>query len=216
MKKIAVVLSGCGFQDGAEVTEAVSTLICLNQENTLVKVYAPNEEVEAVNHLTGEAEGRVNILEQSARIARGKVEELGNLNVNDFDGIVFPGGYGAALHLCTFAKKGADCAVDASVESIVREFHSQSKPIAAFCIAPALIAKVLGSEGVALTIGNDASTAEQIEKTGAQHVDCEVNDFVTDRANKVISSPAYMYDEALPDQVFSGIKKAIREFVEMA
>ena len=171
--------------------------------------------VPVVNHITGDAMGERNIMVESSRISRGQVEDLSKLNPDDFDGIAFPGGFGAALHLCNFAEKGAGSTVNPEVEKIVKSFHDQSKPIAAFCIAPALIARILGEDNVAVTIGNDEGTAGEINKTGAQHVECKVDDYVPDRENKVITSPAYMYD-AKPFEVYTGIRKAVREFVEMS
>lgn len=214
-KKIAVVLSGCGFKDGAEITESISTLIALSEEGVEYEVFAPDMNVPVVNHITGDEMGERNVLIESSRISRGEITNISKLNPDDFDGIAFPGGFGAALHLCDFANKGAGSSIHADLEKSVRCFHEQSKPIAAFCIAPALIACILGGEGVAVTIGNDAATAGEIEKTGAQHVECTVDDYVTDRENKVITSPAYMY-EAKPHEVYKGIRAAIREFVEMA
>ena len=215
MKKVAVVLTGCGFKDGAEVTESVSTLIVLSDLGVDYQVFAPNMNVPSVKHNTEGDSGERNIMEEAARISRGHVLDIEALNPDQFDGIVFPGGFGAALHLCDFGKKGAQCDVLPKVDSVIHQFHEQSKPIAAFCIAPALVARVLGENGVEVTIGNDQSTAAEINKTGAQHIECKVDDYVTDRMNKVITSPAYMY-EAKPNEVFKGINRALKEFVEMA
>lgn len=215
MKRVAVVLSGCGFRDGSEITEAVSSLVALSQFGAEYTVFAPNISFEATDHLTGEATRIRNVLNESARIARGQITDLAQLKADDFDAVVFPGGYGAALHLCDWAKTGAAATVFPEARRVIEEFHSQGKPIAAICIAPALIAKVLGSHNVTLTIGDDKETAQEIEKTGARHVKCAVEDFVTDRENKVISTPAYMY-EAQPHQVFNGISRALKELVEMA
>lgn len=215
MKKIAVVLSGCGFKDGAEITESVSTLISLAQQGAQYQVFAPADNFTPTNHLSDEPQPSRNIMEEAARIARGEVKNLKYLKAKDFDGIAFPGGYGAALHLCDWAKKGSQCSVHPEAQRVLEEFYNENKPIAAICIAPALVAKVLGKNGVSLTIGNDADTAAEIEKTGAHHVECRVDDYVTDRENKVISTPAYMY-HAKPNEVFKGISAAIKELVEMA
>ncbi len=215
-KKIAVVFSGCGFLDGAEITESVSTLISLDAAGAEVKCFAPNKEIETINHLHSEAKSeRRNVLEEAARISRGKIHDLKELKAADFDAICLPGGFGAAKHLCTFAKEGSQASMDENLKTLLQDFHRESKPIAAFCIAPALVALALGEHNVSLTIGNDKETAAEIEKTGAQHVECQVDDFVTDRENKVITSPAYMYD-AQPSQVFTGISKAVKELMEMA
>lgn len=216
MKRIAVVLSGCGFQDGTEITEAVSSLIALSELNVDYEVFAPNTELSAKNHLNGESLGQRNVMAESARISRGDCKDISELKADNFDGILFPGGFGAALNLSNWAQKGSGCEVNSEVQTLIESFHSDSKPIGALCIAPAVIAKVLGKYSVALTIGNDSETAAEIEKTGASHIECAVTDFVTDRENKVVTSPAYMYGEAKPFEVYTGVRKAIHEFVEMA
>ena len=215
MKKIAVVLSGCGFKDGAEITESVSTLIALSKNNVDYQVFAPNTNFTATNHLTDDHGELRNALTESARISRGQSKDLTELKADDFDAVVFPGGFGAALYLCTWAKDGARCQVHSDAERIIKDFYSQSKPIGAICIAPVLIARVLGDKNISVTIGNDKETSQEIAKTGATHVECLVDDYVTDRESKVITTPAYMYN-AKPDQVFTGISKAIKELVEMA
>ncbi|MGE0633566.1 MAG: isoprenoid biosynthesis glyoxalase ElbB [Pseudobdellovibrionaceae bacterium] len=217
MKKVAVVLSGCGFKDGSEITEAVSTLIALSQQGASYQCFAPDFTIDATDHLTGEEVigDQRNIRTEAARIARGNVKDLSTLKSQDFDAIIFPGGYGAALQLCSWAQKGALCEVLPDVRKILTDFHAQSKPIGAICIAPVLVAKVLGSHGVTVTIGNDKETAAEIKKTGAQHVDCPVDDYITDRLTKVVSTPAYMYD-AQPHQVLKGISGLVKEIVEMA
>lgn len=217
MKHIAVILSGCGHRDGSEITEAVSTLIALSQHGVKYQIFAPNLEFQPTNHLTSEPgpEKTRNCLIESARIARGHIHDIKDLREEKFDAVIFPGGYGAALRLSNWAEKGAGCQVLPEVQRIVKEFHRASKPIGAICIAPTLIAKVLGSEKVTVTIGNNHEIAQEIKKTGALHVDCPVEDFITDRLHKVITTPAYMY-ETQPDKVFQGISGLVKELVEMA
>jgi enhancing lycopene biosynthesis protein 2 len=216
MKQIALILSGCGFQDGSEITETVSALIALSQCQAQVHAFAPDKTFSSVDHLNAENSGDRNVLTESARIVRGKIRALSHLNPEDFDGLVIPGGFGAALHLCTWASEGADCKVLPDMVRILTEFHSQSKPIGAICIAPALVAKVLGHHELTLTIGEDEETAQEIQKTGAIHEPCVVSDYITDRENKVVTTPAYMYDQAQPDEVFTGISGLVKELVEMA
>lgn len=216
MKKMAVVLSGCGHLDGSEITEAVSLLIALNSHGAETHCFAPNLEFPCKNHLTGELSGeKRNAMEEAARIARGEVKDLQDLKAQDFDGLAFAGGFGAALNLSDWANKGSQCEVNPEVVRVIKEFHQQSKPIGAVCIAPTLLAKVLGSKGIEITIGEDQETASEIQKTGAQHVNCPVDDYVTDRLGKVLTSPAYMYD-AKPHEVFKGISGMAKELVEMA
>ena len=143
MKNIAVVLSGCGFKDGAEITESLSTLINLSKNGASYQVFAPNVEFTSTDHFSDAAGETRNVMQESARISRGQVTDLKDLKASDFDAIVFPGGYGAALHLCTWATDGSNCKVNPDAERVINEFYDAGKPIGALCIAPALIAKVL-------------------------------------------------------------------------
>lgn len=216
MKRVAVVLSGCGFLDGAEITESVSTLIALSEAGADTVCFAPDITVPATSHIGAASSSETrNVLAEAARISRGRIKSVTELRETDFDAIVFPGGYGAAKNLSNWAEAGAKAKVHPEVERVIREFHKADKPIGVICIAPTLVAKVLGEHGVSLTIGNDVDTVSEIAKTGAQHVTCPVEDYVSDRDHKVLSTPAYMY-EAKPHQVFAGIRKMIRELVEMA
>ena len=157
-----------------------------------------------------------NTLTESARISRGQIKELNELLAKDFDALIIPGGFGAALLLSNWAEKGAQAKVLPDVVRVIREFNEDSKPIGAICIAPVLVAKVLGDKEVTLTLGKDHETALEVEKTGAIHEECEVDDFVTDRAHKVVSTPAYMFSDASPFQVSRGIDGLVKEVVEMA
>jgi enhancing lycopene biosynthesis protein 2 len=217
MKKIAVVLSGSGYLDGSEITEAVSLLIALNQAGAETHCFAPSIDAMAVNHKNGQdTSSKRNILEEAARIARGKVQDLTQLQARNFDALAFPGGYGAAKNLCSWASEGSKCKVLPDVERIILDFHNASKPIGAICIAPVLLAKVLGRKKITLTIGNDPGTAAELVKTGAVHEECPVDDYITDREFKIVTTPAYMYDEAKPHEVFKGIFALAHELVEWA
>ncbi len=216
MRKVAVLLTGCGYKDGSAITEAVSSLIALSSHECEYQIFAPNLDIESTNHLNDSSDGPRNTLTESSRIARGQITDLKELNPTDFEALLIPGGFGAALHLCDWAKKGSKCDVDPLVKKLITEFHESSRPIGAICIAPALIARVLGHTGLSVTIGDDPDTAAEIEKTGAEHIDCPVDDYITDRANKVITTPAYMYADATPAQVFKGISGLVAELFEMA
>ena len=113
-KKIAVILSGCGVYDGAEVHESVITLLRLDQRGAQVQCFAPDiPQLHVVNHLTGEEmpESR-NVLVESARIARGEVKDIKQANAEEFDALIVPGGFGAAKNLSAFDVKGAECSVN--------------------------------------------------------------------------------------------------------
>ncbi len=217
MKKIAIVLSGCGHRDGSEITESVSLLIALHQAGADVSCFAPDIEIPVTNHITGQPQNeKRRLLVEAGRIARGKVQSLDKLNVKDFDALAFPGGYGAAKNLCNWAEKGAKCDVNPDVKRVILDFHNASKPIAALCIAPVLLARVLGDKKITLTIGDDKETIAEIQKTGALHEECPVDDYITDREGKIVTTPAYMYGNAKPNEVFKGIFGLAHELVEWA
>ncbi len=217
-KKIGVVLSGCGVYDGAEIHESVVTLLAIDRLGAEAVICAPDvPQLHVVNHLTGKVEegAERNVLVESARIARGAIRDVAEVTADELDALILPGGFGAAKNLCDFAVKGADCDVDPGVAALVRAVHEQGKPVAAVCIAPALIAKVLGDEGPELTIGNDADTAGALEAMGAAHVACPVREFVVDRERKLISSPAYMLAESISEAA-EGIEKTVAILIDMA
>jgi enhancing lycopene biosynthesis protein 2 len=217
-KKIGVVLSGCGVYDGAEIHESVITMLALDRAGAEMVFCAPDiDQMHVVNHHTGEVavgESR-NVRVEAARIARGPVADVAEVDAENLDGVILPGGFGAAKNLCTFAVDGADCRVDPGVARLVREVHAQGKPVAAVCIAPALVAKVLGQESPELTIGTDEGTATALETMGAKHVSCPVTDFVIDRDRKLITSPAYMLAGSISEAA-EGIEKTVRALMEMA
>ncbi len=219
MAKVAVVLSGCGVYDGSEIHEAVSVLIHLSRHGAKVSCFAPDIQQPAVNHLTHKPEAHPrNVLVESARIARGKIDPITKLRAADFDAVVFPGGFGAAKNLCDFASKGAECAVDPEVERVVKEFHAAGKSVGMCCIAPVIAARVLGKKhhgpGVSVTIGNDAGTADAITKMGSTNVSKPVTEAWTDEKNRVVTAPAYMYGDAPVHEVYEGIGAMIDSVME--
>ncbi len=219
MAKIGVVLSGCGVYDGSEIHEAVITLLAIDRAGAEAVCMAPNiEQMHVINHLTGEvAEGETrNVLVESARIARGQIRDIKEVSAAELDALIFPGGFGAAKNLCDFAVKGADCTVQPEVARLVREVVAAKKPLAAVCIAPALVSKVLGSDKIAhkLTIGTDEATAAALSAMGTEHVACPVREFVVDRENKMVSSPAYMLAGRISEAA-EGIEKTVRVLLEM-
>ncbi|MBB71695.1 MAG: isoprenoid biosynthesis protein ElbB [Legionellales bacterium] len=215
MTKIAVVLSGCGFMDGSEIYETVSTLLSLSQEGVEYQCFAPDMvQHKVVNYLTGEdvAEQR-NVLVESARLARGDIKDIKQANADEFDGLIFPGGFGAALNLSDFAVNGADCEINPDVEQFAKAMHGAGKPVGYICIAPAMAPRLCG-EGVQCTIGNDADTAAAIEAMGGKHQNCDTRAIVVDETNKVVSTPAYMLGQSIAE-VYEGINKLVKQVVKM-
>jgi enhancing lycopene biosynthesis protein 2 len=217
MKKIAVILSGCGNKDGSEITEAASLLIALSQNGAQTTCFAPDLQFSPLNFLTGETLGEIrNVLTESARICRGQIQNLALLHPADFDGLAFVGGQGVVRYLSDWAANKSKCTVLKDVVRVIQEFHQHSKPIGAICISPVLVAKVLGPHKVEITVGNDPETIAEVVKTGAHHEVCPADDFVTDRLCKVITTPAYMCKNAKPHEIFKGIVGMTKELVEMA
>lgn len=214
-KKVAVILSGCGVYDGAEIHESVITLLRLDQRGAHVQCFAPNiAQMHVINHLTGEEmnESR-NVLVESARIARGEVKDIREANVEDFDALIVPGGFGAAKNLSDFAVKGAECTVQPDVLALAEAFAEASKPVGLMCISPAMAAKIYGP-GVTCTIGNDADTTAAVSKMGATHQECEVSEIVEDKARKLVSTPAYMLANSISEAA-SGINKMVDRVLEL-
>jgi enhancing lycopene biosynthesis protein 2 len=218
-KKIGVVLSGCGVMDGAEIHESVITLLAIDRAGAQAICMAPNIEQSGVtNHLTGKeapAERR-NVLVESARIARGKIQDIRDVRAADLDAVILPGGYGAAKNLCDFAVKGENCHVQPDVARLLREMLKTRKPIGVICIAPALMAKVAQEAGVTitLTIGNDPGTASALKKMGIEHVAAPVTDIVIDQTHKVVSTPAYMLAQRISEAA-TGIEKLVGAVIGM-
>jgi len=211
---IAVVLSGCGVYDGSEIHEAVLTLLAIDRHGAVARCFAPDVmQRDVVDHVTGEATGeRRNVLEESARIARGKIDNLGSFDAATVDALVFPGGFGAAKNLSSFAVDGPGCTVLPEVARAIAAMMAAGKPVGALCIAPAILAKVL--DGVELTIGSDAGTAAALEKMGAHHKNAGHGEIVVDRAKKVVTTPCYMLDSAI-GQVADGADRAVAALLEM-
>lgn len=216
MKKIGVVLAGCGVRDGSEIHEAVFTLLAIDKQGAEAVCMAPNADFPVTDHLSMQESGeKRNALVESARIARGNIRDIAEVKAADLDAIIFPGGFGAAKNLCDFAVKGAGAAVHPEVSRLLKEMAAAGKPIGAICIAPALISVVLGKElAPTLTIGNDAGTAAEIEKTGTRHQDCPVSEFVVDEKNKLVSTPAYMLAHRI-SETYEGIDKCVREVIKL-
>lgn len=217
---VAVLLAGCGHLDGAEVREAVLTLLALDQHGAAFQCIAPNAlQHHVVNHVTGEPVpgAQRNILEESSRIARlGQCMDLTQARVQDYDALVMPGGYGVAKNHCSFAFKGAEAEVRPDVAAFVRGFFDAKKPVGAICIAPALVALTLhGHQSAVLTLGNDAGCAAAMQQLGQQHQNTpNAREIVIDEAHKLITTPAYMFDDARLSDVFIGIERCVAEVLK--
>lgn len=216
MKKIGVVLSGCGVYDGSEIHEAVLTLLALARRGTEVICFAPDKhQADVVNHLTGEpmVESR-NVLVEAARIARGDIYPLTQAQAANLDALIVPGGFGAAKNLSSFAAEGSACRVDRELKALAQAMHAAGKPLGFICIAPAMLPAIFDFP-LRLTIGTDIDTAELIEEMGGEHVPCPVDDIVVDEDNKIVTTPAYMLAQNIAEAAV-GIEKLVDRVLVLA
>jgi enhancing lycopene biosynthesis protein 2 len=215
MKNVGVVLSGCGVYDGTEIHEAVLTLLALDRAGAQAVCFASDKpQLHVINHLSGDevAEFR-NVLVESARIARGKVQPLSQADASQLDALIVPGGFGAAKNLSSFASEGAECWIDKDLAKLTQQMHKANKPIGFMCIAPALLPKLLDQQ-VRLTIGNDPDLGEVIDAMGGEPVICPVDDIVVDAENKVVTTPAYMLAKSIGEAA-SGIDKLVSRVLDL-
>ncbi len=218
MKTVGVVLSGCGFLDGAEIHEAVLTLLAIdNCCDVTTQIFAPSiDQYHVVNHATKEIAGeKRDVFVEASRIARGKLSKLEDAKSSNLDALIIPGGFGAAKNLSTFAFNGAAAKINPSLEKLIIEMHSLKKPIGAICISPAIVCLALKGRGVHVTIGNDKATAAEIEKLGNHHVVTTADGFYVDSINKIVSTPAYMYEDTTISKVSTGITGCVSAALEM-
>ncbi|OYT12806.1 MAG: isoprenoid biosynthesis protein ElbB [Bacteroidetes bacterium 4572_114] len=208
MNKFAVILAGSGVYDGAEIHEAVLTLLSIDQQGGAYQVFAPNiDQHHVINHLTGEEMPETrNVLVESARIARGNIKDLKDFVAGDFDALLLPGGFGVAKNLCNFAIKGVECDVDPEVEKVIKAMHKAGKPIGAMCISPVIVSKIL--DNVEVTIGQDQQTIDGVRQMGGTHIDTTHGEVVEDTKNNIFTTPCYMLDASI-GQVYSGTTKLV-------
>jgi enhancing lycopene biosynthesis protein 2 len=214
MKKIAVILSGCGVSDGSEIHEATLALLAIRKAGCDYSVFAPDkEQTEVVNHYTGvNVKEKRNILAESARIARRKALPLTELNPGKFDAIVLPGGFGAAKNLSDFAYKGENYSVISELEKVLLKANELKKPIGAMCISPVLLAKVF--KGCKITLGAAGGASEIVEKNGAEHIVTTHGETVVDEKYKLVSTPGYMLDATI-EQIAEGADNLVKELLKL-
>jgi enhancing lycopene biosynthesis protein 2 len=214
---VAVILSGCGVYDGAEIHESVLTLLALDKAGVHVQCVAPDiTQKQVIDHSTGkeaEDEDR-NVMVEASRISRGDILPLDSINTASYDIFIYVGGFGVAKNLSSYAFDGANYDVDPSVLDLIQSSHEAGKPQGFMCIAPVLAAQALGPKGVQLTIGNDPNTAAAIESKGAKHVNCPVDSIVVDTDNRIVSTPAYMLAKSI-SEAESGINKLVTAILKL-
>lgn len=213
-KKIAVILAGCGVYDGSEIHEAVATLLAIEKSGVNYQIFAPDiNQFHVIDHVTGEVSAETrNVFVESARIARGNIKKLRTFEAKDFNAIVFPGGFGVAKNLCTYAIDGPDNLVNPLVEKAIRDSIELKKPIGALCISPVLLATVLGN--ITVTIGSNKDTIDAINSLGAKHITTKGSEVIVDTINKIVSTPCYMLDAPI-SVIFEGAANVINKLIEL-
>lgn len=212
--KIAVVLAGCGNQDGSEIRESSLTLWAIHRNGADYQCFAPDmPQHHVLNFINGqEMDEQRNVLVESARIARGNIRDLAEFNPDEFDAIIFPGGAGAIKNLSSYAFDGPACHVREDVVRAVKGMAARRKPIGALCIAPVLLARILGE--VELTVGSCPKTGASLQQMGAVVKTTVSGQVCIDRRAKVVSAPCYMLD-ARDDQVGEEAEKVVAALLEM-
>ncbi len=195
--------------DGSEIHETTLAMYAIKKQGADYQVFAPDiPQHHVINHLTGEEmPEKRNVLVESARIARGNIKPLEVFDPADFDVLIFPGGFGAAKNLSTYAFQGANLSVNEAVEKAVKSMHQAGKPIAALCIAPVFIAKILGK--VELTIGQDEETGKALEAMGAVNTITNHGQVIIDQENKIYTTPCYMLDANIA-QIGEGAENIVK------
>ena len=217
MPRFAVVLSGCGRADGSEIHESVSALLAIDRSGCTYQCFAPDiKQAAVINNLTSEKMNETrNVLVEAARIARGEIKDLREFKAADFECVIFPGGLGAITNWCDFAQKGVACTVETTINHVLNEAYDNGLVIGAMCIAPVIVAKVLGKHGITVTIGTDKTVAGKIEQTGAKHQNTNVSDACVDEENRIVTTPAYMLATSVKE-VFAGAEAMVKEMLRLA
>jgi enhancing lycopene biosynthesis protein 2 len=218
MKKVGLLLSGSGFNDGSDIHESVISMLALDRAGVETVIMAPNiDQMHVVNHYTGqEMDEFRNVLVESSRIARGNIKDMAEVTGNDIDALIIPGGFGVTKNLSDYAMAGADCSVNPDVYRLVSEVYLLQKPIGAICIAPVMMAKIFGDqdEFAEMTVGSDVLSSKDINTMGSKHIKCSVSEIIIDKDKKLVTTPAYMEGKSI-EAVAEGIEKLVKQVVLM-
>lgn len=211
--KVAIILAGCGVKDGSEIHESTMLMLALSQQNIAYDCFAPDlPQHDVVNHLSGEtmAETR-NMLVEAARIARGSIRALSELQLEEYRAICIPGGFGVAKNLCDYAQTGKNLQILPQLQELLTQAHAKKIPLLALCIAPVILAKLV--TGAQITIGQDEQVAQDIRDLGGEAVLCgEHEGVIIDEKNLFFTTPCYML-EANIAQIYAGVASLVKALV---
>jgi len=224
--KIGVLLAGCGVYDGSEIHEAVFTLLALDQRGAEIVCMAPDvDQHHVVDHRTGdEMDEKRNVLTESARIARGAILPIGEVDLNELDALVVPGGFGAAKNLNKWAISGPDGDILPDVKKLIQDVVSAKKPLAGLCMGPTVIAKALEGSEVRphLTVGSTekpspydiSGISSGMESIGAEVAMRTLDEVEVDHQNLIVTAPCYMMEGSI-SEIHDNIQKAIESLISM-
>jgi enhancing lycopene biosynthesis protein 2 len=222
-----ILLSGSGVYDGAEIQEAVLSMLAVAESGDTYTCIGVNaDQFHVINHVTGEPmnESR-NMFVEAARIARGNIVPIQDVQPADLDGLIIPGGFGSAKNFTKWAFEGPEGAILPEVKLLLVNLINIGKPIAALCVSPVVLAKALEGSDIhpSLTLGTTAASSpydieafsQGLEKTGATTAYKTVKEIHVDTTNKIITAPCYMMDATI-SEVWKNIHQAVSELKKMA
>ncbi|MBN2830481.1 MAG: isoprenoid biosynthesis glyoxalase ElbB [Candidatus Cloacimonetes bacterium] len=215
MKRVALLLAGCGNRDGSEIHESVYTILALSKAGAEIVYFAPDrEQYHVLNYLTGKPmPEKRNILLESARISRGNIKPISQANLNDFDALIMPGGAGAGKNFCDFIIKGTDGTMMPDVKEFIMAVHKAGKPIGAICIIPAILMLMFKNTGLKITPGLDKEWLNTGKKMGVEVEMKSSSEITVDEKFRIVSTPAFMNDAPF-NEVYQGIEKLVNKILE--
>lgn len=210
--KFAIILSGSGVFDGSEIHEATLSMYSICKNGCEYDIFAPNiNQHHVINHITGaEMNEKRNVLVESARIARGEIQDIANFSSDNYDALLMPGGFGVAKNLSDFAFRGSKCIVNKEISSCIINMHKAKKPIGALCISPVILANIL--KGIEVTIGNDKNTLEEIKTMNGKHKPCSAQEVCVDKTNNIYTTACYMLNSNIYE-IGMGIENLIQQII---
>ncbi len=217
MRRFCLILFGSGHLDGSEIHEATYSLLALAKMGVEVDIFAPDRmQMHALNHYTKEDENyNRNILNESARIARGNIRPLKDLDIQRYAGLVIPGGFGVLKNNSNFPSELSEMIINTELEQIVKAFHEAKKVICAICIVPSILALIFKDKNVTLCTGLAPNYLKELEFTNNNIIAISSSDCIIDNDNKLITTPAFMNDAPF-NVVYEGIEKAISEMIKLS
>lgn len=226
MKRIGILLSGCGVYDGAEIQESVLTMLAIEEaEAEYFCISVDKVQYHSINHLTGEEQKETrNMLVESARIARGEVIDITKVDLREMDALVIPGGFGSAKNFTNWAFEGPQGKILPEVKLLLINLINIGKPILALCVSPVVLAKAFegGLFQPKLTIGSTKTSSPYViedlnkgmESIGVESIDKSVDDILIDSDNKIVTAPCYMMDASILE-VRNNIKKGVEALIKL-